>query len=156
MKKVEDKAETKKVEAVTTEEAPKVDPRDFSYQPDGMVQIPAQTFEVLRAYFAEQAQRFPPKKYFLHQEPVAVKKKVDGKMKTLIEWQDFESDDTYKAQKPVEMRDTDSFNIVYISNILHSAHVGNIESGNAVPIEVLKKQMEEQQKSRMQKVEADK
>lgn len=158
MKKVEDKVEAVTEEALESNVAPKpeLDPRNFSYKPDGMVEVPAQTFEVLRAYFAEQSQRFPPKKYFLHQEPVVVKKKVDGKTQTIVEWQDFDSDEAYKAQKPVEMRDTDSFNIVYISNILHSAHVSNIESGNAISIDVLRAELEDQKKSRMQKVEADK
>jgi hypothetical protein len=148
-----EEAKAKKAENKNVEQTPQLDPASFNYRPDGTVEMPAQTFGILRAYFAEQAQRNMPKKYFLHQEPVVAKKKVDGKMKTLVEWVDFKDDESYKNQKPIEMRDTDSFNIVYINNLLHGAHIENINNGNAVPVATLEEEFKQSQESRMKKVE---
>jgi hypothetical protein len=131
-----------------------LDPRDFSYRPDGTVEMSAQAFELLRAYFAEQAQIHQPKKIFLHQKMVPTKSKDEkGKTINTVEWVDFASDEEYKAQKPLEYRDVDSFNIVFMNNILHDTHINNINKGNAVPKEVLREELAKEQDSRLQKVE---
>jgi hypothetical protein len=146
-------SEAKEVQTPENEEV-QIDPRSFSYRPDGTVEMSSQVFEVLRGYFAEQAERFPPKKIFLHQKPVPGKGKDEkGKTVTTVEWADFENDEEYRKQKPLEYRDVDSFNIVYMNNILHDTHVKNIEKGNAVPVDVLKEEFEKENANRLTKVE---
>lgn len=131
-----------------------IDPRSFSYRRDGKVEMSAEVFEILRGYAAEQAQKHPPKKMFLGQKPVPAKAKDEkGKAVNVVEWVDFETDEEYKNQKTVEFRDTESFNAVYVVNILHQTHMENIEKGNAVAIETLRKEAQEQESNRLKKVE---
>ena len=142
------------VQEQVAEQPAQLNPQAFSYRQDGVVEMTAESFEILRAYMREQAQRNPPKKYFMHQKPVPGKAKDEaGKTVNVVEWVDFENDEEYKNQKPIELRDVDSFNIVFINNLLEREHISNIEKGNAVAIEVLRKEMQEQQESRLKKVE---
>lgn len=147
-----------KTEQPQVEAAPnQLDPKAFSYRQDGVVELPAETFEILRGYMAEVAQKNPPKKFFQNTYPTVVKKKVGKKMEHVIEHREFESDEAYKSQRPLELRDTDSFNAVFVVNLLHQAHIHNIEKGNAVAIETLRKEQMEaakaKEESRMKKVE---
>lgn len=145
------KAAPAKVETAPEET---INPQAFSYEEGGKVEMDAEVFEIMRAYMREQTQKTPPEKFFMHQKPVPGKAKDEkGKTVSVVNWEDFETDEEYKNQKPIELRSVESFNAVYVTNLLEGTHVKNIEKGNALPIEKLREMHEEKEKSRLKKVE---
>jgi hypothetical protein len=132
---------------MSKEDKVEIDPRAFGYRQGSMVEVPAEIFDILRGFIAEETAKRPPKKLFLSQKPVFDKK--TGKSS----WEEFSSDKEYKNQTTIETRDVESFNYTYVANLIHQAHMENIEKGNAVLIDTLREEAKAKQDAKLTKVE---
>lgn len=129
------------------EEPKQINPDEFSYRRDGVVEMPAETFEILRSFMREEVKKRPAKKLFLGQKPV-----YDAKTKK-ISFAPFDNDEEYRNQVPLDTMDVDSVNFSFMEDLLFNTHLQNIEKGNAVDIVTLKKEVAEAQENRLKKVE---